>query len=78
MKGPNLLLLHLLLCTASIQASKLNVPRVLLPFTSSPPPFTLVAESGCYKWTSNRPDIAKVCVDIYQESIIDEWSETVH
>ena len=58
MKG---LLLPLLLTAAlSVQANKLNVPRVLLPFTSSPPPFTLVAESGCYKWTSNRPDIAKV------------------
>ena len=61
MKGFTLLLLPLLWNNlVFVRGSKLNVPRVLLPFTSSPPPFTLVAESGCYKWTSNRPDIAKV------------------
>ncbi|XP_054278791.1 nuclear pore membrane glycoprotein 210-like [Macrosteles quadrilineatus] len=46
----------------AVDASKLNVPRVLLPlFNQFSTNFTLeVSEDGCYKWTSSRPDIVQV------------------
>jgi len=43
-----------------VHSSKLNVPRVLLPYAQSPPHFTLVSESGCYTWSSTRPDVVQV------------------
>ena len=46
-----------------ISATKLNVPRVLLPYSDDPPSFSLESESGCYSWTSTRPDIVDVQVD---------------
>uniref|UniRef100_H0Z090 Nucleoporin 210 n=1 Tax=Taeniopygia guttata TaxID=59729 RepID=H0Z090_TAEGU len=52
---PLLLLLHL---TAS---SKLNTPKVLLPFTrGSRVNFTLEASEGCYRWSSTRPEVASI------------------
>ena len=50
------LLVWLTILTSSA-ASKLNVPRVLLPYSSSPPSFSLSSEAGCYSWSTTRPDI---------------------
>ena len=47
----------LLLLLETCGASKLNVPRVLLPYSSSPPSFSLRSEAGCYSWSTTRPDI---------------------
>ena len=49
--------LALLLLLKTALASKLNVPRVLLPYSSSPPSFSLTSEAGCYSWSTTRPDI---------------------
>ena len=46
-----------------VTASKLNVPRVLLPYSESPPSFSLRSEAGCYRWSNTRPDLVKVNVD---------------
>ena len=46
-----------------VTSSKLNVPRVLLPYSDTPPSFSLLSESGCYSWTSTRPDIVLVKPD---------------
>ena len=46
-----------------VYSSKLNVPRVLLPYSDTPPSFSLLSESGCYSWTSTRPDIVHVKPD---------------
>ncbi|KAG8234300.1 hypothetical protein J437_LFUL014462 [Ladona fulva] len=48
-----------ILILSSCEASKLNVPRVLLPlFTHLSTNFTLeVTEGGCYKWVTSRPDV---------------------
>uniref|UniRef100_T1JBD5 BIG2 domain-containing protein n=1 Tax=Strigamia maritima TaxID=126957 RepID=T1JBD5_STRMM len=45
-----------------ISSSRLNVPRVLLPYSSmTVVNFTLeVSEGGCYKWKSIRPEIVSV------------------
>ncbi|XP_017690370.1 PREDICTED: nuclear pore membrane glycoprotein 210 [Lepidothrix coronata] len=52
---PLLLLLHLAAC------SKLNTPKVLLPFTrGTRVNFTLQASEGCYRWSSSRPEVASV------------------
>ncbi|XP_072928260.1 nuclear pore membrane glycoprotein 210 [Hemitrygon akajei] len=43
------------------EASKLNIPKVLLPFArSTTVNFTLEAAEGCYKWWSTRPDVASI------------------
>ncbi|NXF10176.1 PO210 protein, partial [Smithornis capensis] len=50
-----LLLLHL------AASSKLNTPKVLLPFTrGTRVNFTLQASEGCYRWSSSRPEVASV------------------
>ncbi|CAH2313261.1 Nuclear pore membrane glyco 210 [Pelobates cultripes] len=42
-------------------ASKLNVPKILLPFSrGNKINFTLEVTEGCYKWSSTRPDVATV------------------
>ncbi|XP_014675942.1 PREDICTED: nuclear pore membrane glycoprotein 210-like [Priapulus caudatus] len=44
-----------------VAASKLNVPRVLLPYCISVSTnFTLEVTDGCYTWQSSRPDVATV------------------
>ena len=43
-----------------VNCSKLNVPRVLLPYAANPPNFILESESGCYKWSSTRSEIVQV------------------
>ncbi|XP_071984236.1 nuclear pore membrane glycoprotein 210 [Engystomops pustulosus] len=41
--------------------SKLNVPKVLLPFTRGTRiNFTLEVTEGCYKWSSTRPEVASI------------------
>ncbi|KAG1690966.1 Nuclear pore membrane glycoprotein 210 [Nymphon striatum] len=54
----------------SVNASKLNVPRVLLPFkTSISTNYTLeVTEGGCYRWTSSRPEVAIVTPVLGEDS----------
>ncbi|XP_056588435.1 nuclear pore membrane glycoprotein 210 [Triplophysa dalaica] len=48
------------------QAAKLNIPKVLLPLSRSTKiNFTLEATEGCYRWTSNRPEVASIeAVDV--------------
>ncbi|KAM9592535.1 nuclear pore membrane glycoprotein 210 [Trichechus inunguis] len=42
-------------------ASKLNIPKVLLPFTrATRVNFTLEASEGCYRWSSTRPEVASI------------------
>ncbi|XP_070565297.1 nuclear pore membrane glycoprotein 210-like isoform X2 [Ptychodera flava] len=43
-------------------ASRLNVPKILLPYYHGERPinFTLEAQDGCYSWRSARPDIASI------------------
>eukprot|EP00090_Calanus_glacialis_P028973 TRINITY_DN4645_c0_g1_i5.p1 TRINITY_DN4645_c0_g1~~TRINITY_DN4645_c0_g1_i5.p1 ORF type:complete len:1790 (-),score=673.65 TRINITY_DN4645_c0_g1_i5:326-5671(-) len=55
------LLLPLLLTI--VRSSKLNVPRVLLPYAHTPPSFPLLSESGCYSWSSTRPEVVQVKPD---------------
>ena len=43
-----------------VTGSKLNVPRVLLPYSDTPPSFSLRSEAGCYRWSNTRPDLVKV------------------
>ena len=50
----------LLVLLKTCGASKLNVPRVLLPYSPSPPSFSLTSEAGCYSWSTNRPDILRL------------------
>ncbi|XP_068200875.1 nuclear pore membrane glycoprotein 210 [Palaemon carinicauda] len=47
------------ICKVKVDCSKLNVPRVLLPYNhESPINFTLkVFEGGCYKWTCSRKEV---------------------
>ncbi|XP_046725797.1 nuclear pore membrane glycoprotein 210 isoform X2 [Silurus meridionalis] len=48
-------------CTFKSQAAKLNIPKVLLPLARSTRiNFTLEATEGCYRWSSNRPEVASV------------------
>ncbi|XP_078065799.1 nuclear pore membrane glycoprotein 210 [Mustelus asterias] len=43
------------------EASKLNIPKVLLPYArSTTVNFTLEAAEGCYKWWSTRPEVASI------------------
>merc|ERR1719158_952680 len=55
-------LLWTLICLSlpCVHGSKLNVPRVLLPYSSSPPKFSLFADTGCYVWSTTRPDLISV------------------
>uniref|UniRef100_A0A8C7TEH3 Nucleoporin 210 n=1 Tax=Oncorhynchus mykiss TaxID=8022 RepID=A0A8C7TEH3_ONCMY len=54
----------LLLILSSIHntcASKLNIPKVLLPLARSTRiNFTLEATEGCYRWSSTRPEVASI------------------
>ncbi|XP_015284400.1 PREDICTED: nuclear pore membrane glycoprotein 210 [Gekko japonicus] len=51
----------LLLLPISVMPSKLNIPKVLLPFTPSTRiNFTLEASEGCYRWSSTRPEVASI------------------
>ena len=50
----------LLVLLQTCGTSKLNVPRVLLPYSPSPPSFSLTSEAGCYSWSTNRPDILRL------------------
>ncbi|XP_075431104.1 nuclear pore membrane glycoprotein 210 isoform X2 [Ascaphus truei] len=58
-------LLPLLLALAGLRvslASKLNIPKVLLPYTRGGRGinFTLLATEGCYRWLSTRPEVASI------------------
>ncbi|XP_028574807.2 nuclear pore membrane glycoprotein 210 [Podarcis muralis] len=56
-----LLLLLLLLLPVAVVPSKLNIPKVLLPFSRSTRiNFTLEASEGCYRWSSTRPEVASI------------------
>merc|ERR1712106_870227 len=57
-------LLLLPLVIGVVRSSKLNVPRVLLPYASTPPSFPLLSESGCYTWSSTRPEVVQVKPDL--------------
>ncbi|XP_004581422.2 nuclear pore membrane glycoprotein 210 [Ochotona princeps] len=59
---PRLLTLTLLLALGPIAAAaKLNIPKVLLPFTrATRVNFTLEASEGCYRWSSTRPEVASI------------------
>ncbi|XP_058422644.1 nuclear pore membrane glycoprotein 210-like isoform X2 [Diceros bicornis minor] len=59
---PLLLALSALLALGpSAAAAKLNIPKVLLPFTrATRVNFTLEASEGCYRWSSTRPEVASV------------------
>uniref|UniRef100_A0A8C8CVG6 BIG2 domain-containing protein n=1 Tax=Oncorhynchus tshawytscha TaxID=74940 RepID=A0A8C8CVG6_ONCTS len=54
----------LLLISSSIHttcASKLNIPKVLLPLARNTRiNFTLEATEGCYRWSSTRPEVASI------------------
>ncbi|XP_075039219.1 nuclear pore membrane glycoprotein 210 [Mixophyes fleayi] len=42
-------------------SSKLNIPKILLPFTRGTRiNFTLEVTEGCYKWSSTRPEVASI------------------
>ncbi|XP_043574323.1 nuclear pore membrane glycoprotein 210-like isoform X5 [Chiloscyllium plagiosum] len=44
-----------------IVGTKLNVPKVLLPYSATVKVnFTLEADEGCYLWFSTRPDVATI------------------
>lgn len=58
-----ILLLTLAPLCPLVAASKLNVPRVLLPYSDTPPSFSLRSEAGCYRWSNTRPDLVKVNVN---------------
>ncbi|XP_071611582.1 nuclear pore membrane glycoprotein 210 [Heliangelus exortis] len=59
--APQALSLLLLLSLHLTASSKLNIPRVLLPFTrSTRVNFTLEASEGCYRWSSSRPEVASI------------------
>ncbi|XP_061328975.1 nuclear pore membrane glycoprotein 210 [Pezoporus flaviventris] len=61
------LLLLLLLSPCLTASSKLNIPKVLLPFTrGTHVNFTLEASEGCYRWSSTRPEVASIEL-IYQD-----------
>ncbi|XP_046395888.1 nuclear pore membrane glycoprotein 210 [Ischnura elegans] len=58
----NCIYVAIALTGAITDASKLNVPRVLLPlFSQLSTNFTLeVTEGGCYKWATSRPDVVSL------------------
>ena len=55
-----LFLLISALATSQVLASKLNVPRVLLPFSDEGTTFILKSddERGCFQWKSSRPEVS--------------------
>ncbi|KAB0356083.1 hypothetical protein FD754_000239 [Muntiacus muntjak] len=56
-----LLLSGLLALGPGARAAKLNIPKVLLPFTrATRVNFTLEASEGCYRWSSTRPEVASI------------------
>ncbi|XP_031421461.1 nuclear pore membrane glycoprotein 210 [Clupea harengus] len=57
-----LLFLSVSICPQGTSASsKLNIPKVLLPLARSTRiNFTLEATEGCYRWSSNRPEVASI------------------
>nr|XP_047905222.1 nuclear pore membrane glycoprotein 210-like isoform X6 [Anser cygnoides] len=56
-----LLFLPLLFFVVPVLAFKLNVPKVLLPFSRElRVPFVLEAEAGCYSWYSTHNDVVTV------------------
>ncbi|XP_062969977.1 nuclear pore membrane glycoprotein 210 [Cynocephalus volans] len=59
---PPLLALSVLLALGpAAAAAKLNIPKVLLPFTrATRVNFTLEASEGCYRWSSTRPEVASI------------------
>lgn len=58
---PLLALLALLAPGPVAPAAKLNIPKVLLPFTrATRVNFTLEASDGCYRWSSTRPEVASI------------------
>ncbi|XP_003463919.2 nuclear pore membrane glycoprotein 210 isoform X2 [Cavia porcellus] len=61
---PPLLVLSALLALPALgpaAAAKLNIPKVLLPFTrATRVNFTLEASEGCYRWLSTRPEVASI------------------
>ncbi|XP_047687526.1 nuclear pore membrane glycoprotein 210 isoform X1 [Prionailurus viverrinus] len=59
---PLLLALSVLLALGpTAAAAKLNIPKVLLPFTrATRVNFTLEASEGCYRWSSTRPEVASI------------------
>uniref|UniRef100_A0A8B9HPM5 Nucleoporin 210 n=1 Tax=Astyanax mexicanus TaxID=7994 RepID=A0A8B9HPM5_ASTMX len=66
-RGRSVLVLLLLSCSCwSSQTAKLNIPKVLLPLArSTKTNFTLEATEGCYRWSSNRPEVASIeAVDV--------------
>uniref|UniRef100_A0A8D2JFM4 Nucleoporin 210 n=1 Tax=Varanus komodoensis TaxID=61221 RepID=A0A8D2JFM4_VARKO len=51
----------LLLLPLAAVPSKLNIPKVLLPFARGTAiNFTLEASEGCYRWSSTRPEVASI------------------
>uniref|UniRef100_A0A672RX80 Nucleoporin 210 n=1 Tax=Sinocyclocheilus grahami TaxID=75366 RepID=A0A672RX80_SINGR len=59
------LLTSAFICSVT-DAAKLNIPKVLLPLARSTKiNFTLEATEGCYRWSSNRPEVASIeAVDV--------------
>ncbi|XP_066553883.1 nuclear pore membrane glycoprotein 210 [Amia ocellicauda] len=48
-------------CIYCSSASKLNIPKVLLPLARSTKiNFTLEVTEGCYRWSSTRPEVASI------------------
>ncbi|XP_062356735.1 nuclear pore membrane glycoprotein 210 [Cinclus cinclus] len=59
--APRALPLLLLLLLHLAASSKLNTPKVLLPFTrGTRVNFTLEASEGCYRWSSTQPEVASI------------------
>ncbi|AWP09921.1 putative nuclear pore membrane glycoprotein 210 [Scophthalmus maximus] len=58
----SLLVLVLLITVSEVHcSSKLNIPKVLLPLTRSTRiNFTLETTEGCYRWSSTRPEVARI------------------
>ncbi|XP_053455532.1 nuclear pore membrane glycoprotein 210 isoform X1 [Nycticebus coucang] len=58
---PLLALVMLLALGPDAAVAKLNIPKVLLPFTrATRVNFTLEASEGCYRWSSTRPEVASI------------------
>ncbi|XP_063002325.1 nuclear pore membrane glycoprotein 210-like [Elgaria multicarinata webbii] len=65
-----LLALALVLLAGRAGAYKLNVPKVLLPFSRDKRvPFVLGAEGGCYSWYSTRHDTVTI-EPVYENSTV--------
>uniref|UniRef100_UPI00398F7D21 nuclear pore membrane glycoprotein 210-like isoform X1 n=2 Tax=Pristiophorus japonicus TaxID=55135 RepID=UPI00398F7D21 len=59
-------LLSLVVLSRCSIGAKLNVPKVLLPYSATVKVnFTLEADEGCYDWFSTRPDVATI-ESVYQ------------